>query len=71
MADDWTSNVEALTPEKAAERLILEYGDQAATQAALHADHHYSKNDLWTAKIWHEAMRLIEARGREMPGTIN
>ena len=61
MDDELESNVEPFTPEVLARRLIEQYGDQAAIQAALNADHFYARNDEAVANIWHEAARIINA----------
>lgn len=61
MSEELESNVEPFTPEVLARRLIEQYGDQAAIQAALNADHFYERNDEAVANIWHEAARIINA----------
>ncbi len=69
--DEWESNVEPFTAENVARRLVMKYGDQASIQAALNADHFYAHNDPQTAKIWHDAMKLIDKLPREVRGTVN
>jgi hypothetical protein len=59
--DDVETNVEPFTPEVLARRLIEQYGDAAALQAALNADHFFMRNDDHVAKIWYEASRIITA----------
>ena len=61
MTDELETNVEPFTPEVLARRLIEQYGDQAAMQAALNADHFYARNDEAVANVWHEAVKIIEA----------
>ena len=61
MTDELETNVEPFTPEVLARRLIEQYGDQAAIQAALNADRFYARNDEAVANIWHEAARIISA----------
>lgn len=55
------SNVEPFTPEVLARRLIEQYGDEAALQAALNADHFFMRNDDHVANIWYEASKIITA----------
>jgi hypothetical protein len=61
MGDELETNVEPFTSEVLARRSIEQYGDQAAMQAALNADHLYARNEEAVANIWHEAVRIIEA----------
>ncbi|MES2291791.1 MAG: hypothetical protein V4527_00650 [Pseudomonadota bacterium] len=61
MSDELETNVEPFTPEVLARRLIEQYGDQAAIQGALNADHFYERGDEAVANIWHEAVRIINA----------
>ena len=62
MGDELETNVEPFTPEVLARRLIEQYGDQAAIQAALNADHFYARNDEAVANIWHVAARILTGR---------
>jgi hypothetical protein len=61
MGDELESNVEPFTAETLARRLIEQYGDQAAIQAALNADRFFEHNQNHIAKIWYEASKIIEA----------
>jgi quinol monooxygenase YgiN len=58
---DLETNVEPFTPEVLARRMIEQYGDQAAFQAAMNADHFFENNQNHIAKIWQEASKIIAA----------
>jgi hypothetical protein len=66
------ANCEPLTPESAARQMIRQHGEDAWLWAAIQADQYFANNQVRHARIWYEALQVIDRlQPHETTGTVH